>query len=389
MRIDFATEEDKNQVKDIWKYCFTDTQAFVKWYFDNKYQSENTLVVYEQNNIVSTLQLIPYKILFEKKEVEVSYVVGVDTLPEARGKGYVKHLLQKTIEVLRERQQFICILLPFEDAFYKKYGWETCYYQKKYKLLPQEIKRVAKPYGNLRKVDFQKDIKVLGDVYRQFIKNKNGCILRTTQNWQHILADFLMEKYAGYIINDEAGKVQGYIFYRIEDNVFSIFEMAYENEKAYQGLLWFAYVHSAQAKTIAWNAPLEDMLFAVIDKPQNAVSINPFVMARVVDVKEVLEMLVDSNPLQRDDAFTIYIEDHNAPWNEGVFVISNQEIYKQENVKAYDLRCTINVFTQMVMGTLTPSQAQRLGVLEVKQEKALCKAQEIFVSRCNFINDYY
>ncbi|RRH41060.1 GNAT family N-acetyltransferase, partial [Clostridioides difficile] len=44
MEIRYAKEEEIESIKEIWSYCFNDTESFMKYYFNDKYKSENTVV---------------------------------------------------------------------------------------------------------------------------------------------------------------------------------------------------------------------------------------------------------------------------------------------------------------------------------------------------------
>ena len=61
----------------------------MNYYFENKYKAENTLLV-EDEDIIASLGLNQYKIKLNNKEYDASYVVGVSTLPNARGNGCMK-----------------------------------------------------------------------------------------------------------------------------------------------------------------------------------------------------------------------------------------------------------------------------------------------------------
>ena len=37
MNLRYAKREDLDNIKDIWNYCFGDEEAFVDYYFNNKY----------------------------------------------------------------------------------------------------------------------------------------------------------------------------------------------------------------------------------------------------------------------------------------------------------------------------------------------------------------
>ena len=74
MNLRYAKREDLDNIKDIWNYCFGDEEAFVDYYFNNKYKEENTILVEEDGELQSSLQLNQYKIKLNDKIYDTSYV---------------------------------------------------------------------------------------------------------------------------------------------------------------------------------------------------------------------------------------------------------------------------------------------------------------------------
>ena len=95
MEIRQAKSSEKKAIIDLWEYCFDDTQEFVEWFFRDRYQDDNTLVLYNKDRVCSALQLLPYNIAIRGREMSTSFMVGVSTWPEDRGQGYISKLLQK------------------------------------------------------------------------------------------------------------------------------------------------------------------------------------------------------------------------------------------------------------------------------------------------------
>ena len=62
MNLRYAKEDEIDNIKEIWNYCFNDTEEFVNYYFNSKYENRNTIVLDEKDEIVSSLQLNQYKI---------------------------------------------------------------------------------------------------------------------------------------------------------------------------------------------------------------------------------------------------------------------------------------------------------------------------------------
>ena len=73
MNIRYARETDKNQIVSLWNYCFEDGEDFVKYYFENVYDKKNTIIIEENNEVLSALQLNKYKIDLRNRKYDVSY----------------------------------------------------------------------------------------------------------------------------------------------------------------------------------------------------------------------------------------------------------------------------------------------------------------------------
>ena len=107
MNIRYAKPIDKDQVVSVWNYCFEDGEDFVKYYFENVYDENNTIIIEENDEVLSALQLNKYTIDLRDNKYDVSYVVGVSSKPEVRGLGYMKHLMTYTLEELYKNGEIV------------------------------------------------------------------------------------------------------------------------------------------------------------------------------------------------------------------------------------------------------------------------------------------
>ncbi len=119
--IKFADEETKLQVRQMWKICFEDTDEFLDVLFKYKYRNENTLIYFEGDVAVASLQMLPYAITFCGETIPFAYMAGLCTLPEYRNRGYMPVLIDKAHEILAQRNIPLAILIPAEDWLYKYY----------------------------------------------------------------------------------------------------------------------------------------------------------------------------------------------------------------------------------------------------------------------------
>ena len=124
--IQFATPTTQDQILEMWKICFGDFKPYLDIYFREKYSNENTLVYFEGDKAVASLQLLPYQFSYCGTEIPVAYISGACTLPEARKKGYMDALLKRTFQELEKRNIPLTILVPEEAwllGFYNKFGY--------------------------------------------------------------------------------------------------------------------------------------------------------------------------------------------------------------------------------------------------------------------------
>ena len=120
MEIRFARECEKDNIMEIWDYCFNDGPKFTDYYFNNKYKNYNTIVVEEEAEIVSSLQLNQYRIQLNNQIYNTSYVVGVSTLPEARGRGYMKYMMEFMLNELYNIANFLNHENKAKERYWKK-----------------------------------------------------------------------------------------------------------------------------------------------------------------------------------------------------------------------------------------------------------------------------
>lgn len=121
----------KQGTEELWRVCFNDSEEFIRLYFDEVYQEENALVIEKQGKIVSALQLLPYTMLYNGKEIPVSYICGVSTHPDEQKKGLMGKLMQEAEAELKVRNIPLATLIPAEPwlfDLYRKYGYSEVFF---------------------------------------------------------------------------------------------------------------------------------------------------------------------------------------------------------------------------------------------------------------------
>ncbi len=315
MNIRFAKESDKNNIIDIWNYCFDDGPKFTDYYFNDKYKHENTIVV-EDDEIVSSLQLNQYNLKLNDKIYDTSYVVGVSTFPQARGKGYMKHIMDFTLNELYRKNQLVSILMPIDYRLYRKYGYEHCYDQIEYEIDIEDLSGF-KSKGCLKKAKLD-NINDLINIENNFLKDLNGTIIRDENYYENLFKEVESEDGHIYIHEDELK--DGYIIYFINNENIFVRELYYNNLNALKGILRFLYNHNTQCKKVTISSPIDDKIRFILSNPKTAnIKLKPFMMGRVINFKKYLESLnIKSN---ENLSINISVKDDFIKENNKIFKI--------------------------------------------------------------------
>ena len=384
MNIRFAKESDKNNIIDIWNYCFDDGPKFTDYYFNDKYKHENTIVVEDDEEIVSSLQLNQYNLKLNDKIYDTSYVVGVSTFPQARGKGYMKHIMDFTLNELYRKNQLVSILMPIDYRLYRKYGYEHCYDQIEYEIDIEDLSGF-KSKGFLKKAKLD-NINDLINIENNFLKDLNGTIIRDKNYYENLFKEVESEDGHIYIHEDELK--DGYIIYFINNENIFVRELYYNNLNALKEILRFLYNHNTQCKKVTISSPIDDKIRFILSNPKTAnIKLKPFMMGRVINFKKYLESLnIKSN---ENLSINISVKDDFIKENNKIFKIhlNNNKLNVESGDYIPDVEFNINTITQLAFSYINGKEAYLLN--DLKENKKVIEFLDlIFVKKENYINEY-
>ena len=57
-----TSENEKTQVKNLWKYCFNDTDEYMDYYFSKRYEYENNYLIKNADEVISSLMTNKYRL---------------------------------------------------------------------------------------------------------------------------------------------------------------------------------------------------------------------------------------------------------------------------------------------------------------------------------------
>lgn len=383
--IRLATDQETQQIIDLWSYCFDDSTEFIKFFFQSCYKPENTLIVTDGDKLCSCLQLLPYRMQMRGKPVNISYIVGVATWPEYRGKGYVSQLLQYADKIMNERSIYLSILLPFQYDFYRKFGWEVCYDLLTYHDMDLPVLRANAPIVQISVIEINKDIELLSNCYHMFMRQYNGFIVRCREDWFKTIRDIELDNGSGYIYK-EMDHICGYILYTINDKRLIIKELIYTNANAKASLLQLAISHKGQVNQISWKAPAIDTTYLAIKDSRGQLEKETFVMGRIHDVIESLSgLIVDGGNVK------IKIIDPLYHKNNGCFFFKdeNNRLIVTPTDDEPDIELNIHTLNQLLWGFISVDFACIEGYLKCPSNEALENLRKVFPPVNTYMIDEY
>lgn len=244
-----ANEIDTNALKKIWQISFGDSAAYIDYFFSKLMQPENTLVYCESNHTpAAMLFLLPAELVLQGQSLPVQYIYAACTLPECRGRGYMKQLIDAASALGKSRGIYQTILVPAEEslfAYYEKNGYRNYFKRKSFGLSRSELEK----YNG-------KGCQKLPVSVPGIIKQRNSSFSAVgTVKWPDAHIKYAIEEAficgGGVLYTDF-----GYAFYKPYNNTLTVYEtsIAPQHFNAFCGLLLNEFPNS---QAFAFHVPAE------------------------------------------------------------------------------------------------------------------------------------
>lgn len=394
-----ATDKDYDQIRKIWTYCFNEGEEVENCYFENKYRAENTVVAELDGDVVASIHLNQHTIKLGNREENVSYVVGVSTLPEARGKGMMKSLMNLSFEEMYNRGQNVSILMPIDFRLYRRFGFENCYDMIEHRINIEDLSafRIERDFKRAK----ESDIDNLIDIYNKSNRRLNGYTVRGKQRYENMFKEVAADGGHIYICSDN-GVYDGYVIYAINEGKFFVREVYFSNTNALKSILAFIYNHNTQCDKVVVMEDVRNTIGNTLKNPKTSESLlKPFMMGRVVNMEGCFINMADYlecayNYLEKLDgdfeSVVISVKDKYIPQNTANYCLKFRDNdysfekleYNEENA---DLVLDINQISQLIFGYKDIDDVLDLYDKEIN-EKKLDILRKVFVKKRNHINEY-
>lgn len=350
-----AKAVENQRARKLYEEIFDeDSPAFVDYYFRVK-AAENEIFVVEneKQEILATLHLNPYKMMFCGEKAKTNYIVAVATRADCRHQGMMRSLLQASLQEMYRREETFTWLMPAAEAIYRPFGFRFIYEKNKMTVTADVLQR-AETDENWQ---IHSDQEVSGDIFCEEAKKEDLAELACFAEKQlsklaevYTVHDIAYFEQRMQEVGCEGGSL---ILIRKEKEICGYFLALKKDREAWEIVVEDAVQKKAFPAVLHWFwASEEKCTFTAFPQiwEQYAQSENvPAIMGRLVH----LERFVCCLKIKKEQEWKIRLTDSLIPENNGYFIIKTGieggSLIRVENLSEKEKK----MFCSMDIGQLT------------------------------------
>lgn len=347
-------------------------------------ESHEIYGIMEGEDLAAKLHLIPFHIYIGKEKYKMGGVAGVATYPEYRRSGYVKELLQHSLQTMKKDGYTVSMLHPFAVSFYRKYGWELCANLLVCHMTKSDLVMKKQVNGTVKRFNKENHPEEVEKLYETFAARFSGMLVRDKKWWLQAVYDNLTLA----IYYDENKTAAGYMLYKIENNKMRVEEFVPLHNEARNGLWNFICQHDSMMKDLEMTVSENEPLLYTLQEPRVKAEIKPYFMGRIVDVEQFFKQYeLNWNNVQQE--LNLHITDSFAPWNNISVRLTNHEItiIKEETIDK-GIKLDINTLSTIIFGYKRPLELNELELINGSEEE-IQAFENIVPVREAFIYDFF
>lgn len=350
-----AKAVENQRARKLYEEIFDeDSPAFVDYYFRVK-AAENEIFVVEneKQEILATLHLNPYEMMFCSEKVKTNYIVAVATRADCRHQGMMCSLLQASLQEMYRREETFTWLMPAAEAIYRPFGFRFIYEKNKMTVTADVLQR-AETDENWQ---IHSDQEVSGDIFCEEAKKEDLAELACFAEKQlsklaevYTVHDIAYFEQRMQEVGCEGGSL---ILIRKEKEICGYFLALKKDREAWEIVVEDAVQKKAFPAVLHWFGTSEEKCtFTAFPQiwEQYAQSENvPAIMGRIVH----LERFVCCLKIKKEQEWKIRLTDSLIPENNGYFIIKTGieggSLIRVENLSEKEKK----MFCSMDIGQLT------------------------------------
>ncbi len=339
--------------------------------------AECRLGVFVDGKVTTTYEWISWQVRLNGRPTSIPSVTAVGTYPQFRRRGHLRMVMQRAMEVHRERAEPIVMLWASMGAIYQRFGYGRGSEAVHYNADPRFM-GLREPFtwdGHVRLIDqtTADDRAVAERVYDAWAVPRNLVPVRDAWRWEHLWWAAKKDGYHVAVADDAAGNARDFIAYKAKENwvpgepgpdqtmeIEGLFALDLDARRAlWQYVRGHDLVLRAKFSKVDPDDPIQDLLL----EPRELRRFTGDAMwVRIVDVPRALE----ARPYSEAGALTLRVHDNLAPWNDTTWRFETDgeqtRVLPTEGATA-DLDLSINALASLLTGFRTATRIERAGML--------------------------
>ncbi len=315
--------------------------------------------VYEGNSLRSAFMLYDFDMRLRDSVVSMGGIGLLCSRLDARGKGAVRSMLTHALQTMRDNHQVVSVLDPFDESFYRNYGWEKFSQRQIIELSPSTLRIPDTSDSDIEAIDMPYPDGESMAFYNDYARHHYTLARRGQREWDsHMVVRAWSENVAtrGVVRFTRQQRMIGLMEYELSranaeyQSTFTVHLLAATDSVALHAMLRYLKQLSHQVATIRLNLPLDLQLWPYFsDRPKKQTVTDEF-MIRIVSIQG-LDGLQLTSP---DTQFSVEVTDAQAPDNQGVWAFTLQAgtLHVERGERA-DVRCGIGALSSVISGFST------------------------------------
>jgi len=332
-------------------------------------------VVEVDGEIAAAALALPARWWFGGCAYEASAIAAVAVRPIDRRRGYASELLRGLLRAEREAGRPYSVLYPFQHGFYRRLGYASAGLMNFWRLPLAQVPDAPRLRSDVRLLR-ESDRAAVAELYARWLPTHSGFERRPRQ-WERrwTTADEKWVVYAdGATAATEPTALTGYLAYRAAGPTLEIRELVAENADAERGLWAFVAAQIEQRTAATFHAPIDQPLWTMLREPHmfepanrgfivsDVAALTISFMARAVDLTAALTQRRYREDLA--DSVRLDVADSVLGPSPIELSIANGHATVTPTTAEPDASCDIVIFSQLLCGAVTATQARWYGHLE-------------------------
>lgn len=266
-----AGKQDKAEIYELWKQSYPNqNRNYLNFYFKNIFDKGRCIALEQDQRIISSLQLNEHILRLRDKQLKISYILGVSTLPDYRRRGHMRRLMESALDEAGHNH-LVTLIRGFYPKLYEQFGFETVYERKLYTVPRECLHKVS-----LTNISYAAEPQELLQAYQNFTKHFDGCYVRDREYYVLLLNEIVVTQKQMVVYRNRQGEVCGYLIFHKKKQEIHVEEAIYLESVVLMRLLKAAIGKEQEILVeVSQSEKLEKIFPLLIPKKQ------PFIMARI------------------------------------------------------------------------------------------------------------